>query len=84
MRITRELLRSYLESNFALNVQEIDDETQLFSDGLLDSFSVADMVLFIEDEGNFAVEPEEITYENLDTIANILDYAKRKSESVSG
>jgi len=84
MHITRELLRSYLKNNFNLNIQEIDDTTKLFSEGLLDSFSVADLLLFIEDEGNFVVEPEEVTYDNLDTIASILDYTKKKCESVSG
>ena len=84
MYITRELLRSYLENNFDLNIQEIDDTTKLFSDGLLDSFSVADLLLYIEEKGNFVVEPEEVTYDNLDTITSILDYTKRKCESVSG
>ncbi len=84
MHITREILRSYLQNNFDLDIQVIDDSTKLFSDGLLDSFSVVDLLLFIEEQGNIVVEPEEVTYDNIDSIANILAYTERKCESVSG
>ena len=83
MHITRELLRNYLQDNFGLEIHDIDDSTKLFSGGLLDSFSVADLLLFIEEKGNIVVEPEEITYDNLDTISYILAYAKGKRESLS-
>jgi acyl carrier protein len=83
MQITRELLRSYLQDFFGIDIRDVDDATKLFSDGLLDSFSVADMLLFIEEKGDFVVEPEEVTYDNIDSIANILAYAKRKCESPS-
>ena len=79
MHITRELLRNYLEKNFDCNVEEIDDTTKLFSEGLLDSFSVADLLVYLEEQGKFVVEPEEITYENLDTVANILNFVKGKN-----
>ena len=84
MDITRELLRSYLGKTFDLDVESIDDGTKLFSDGLLDSFSVADLLLFIEEQGNFVVEPEEVIFDNLDTIGNILAYARRKGEEAAG
>ena len=84
MHITREILRNYLQNNFDLDILDIDDSTKLFSDGLLDSFSVVDLLDFIEEQGNFVVEPEEVTYDNLDSIANILAYTKRKCEPVSG
>lgn len=80
MQITREILRNYLQKNFDLDIQVIDDSTKLFSDGLLDSFSVVDLLDFIEEQGNFVVEPEEVTYDNIDSIANILAYTKRKFE----
>lgn len=83
MHMTREFLRSYLENNFGIDLQEIDDTTKLFSEGLLDSFSVVDMLQFIEENGNFIVEPEEVTYDNLDSIESILKFSERKCESVS-
>jgi len=74
----------YLRDNFGLDTRDIEDSTELFSDGLLDSFSVADMLMFIEEQGKFIIEPDEITYDNIDSIEKILAYAKLKCESASG
>jgi len=83
MKITRELLLDYLHGNFGLDPATIDDNTELFSDGLLDSFSVADLLIFIEETGGFIVEPDEIVFDNLDSIAKILNYAKGKCTSAT-
>jgi len=84
MSITRESILSYLQSNFGVDVSDVDESTELFSTGLLDSFSVADMLMFIEDNGKFIVEPEEITYDNIDSVEKILEYARKKSASATG
>ena len=84
MSITRDSLLKYLRDNFGLDTAEVEDSTELFSTGLLDSFSVADLLMFIEDNGKFMVEPDEITYDNIDSVGRILDYAKRKTESLAG
>ena len=83
MTMTRQLLVKYLESQFGLNAAEIEDGTQLFSDDLLDSFSVADLLMFLEEQGGFAVEPTEITLDNLDSIERILAFVKRKVNLIS-
>ncbi len=83
MVITRDLLLKYLADNFALDVQEINDTTELFSGGLLDSFSVAELLIFLEETGNFIVEPDEVVLENIDSVSNILIFAMRKAEEVA-
>jgi len=83
MDINRDSLLIYLAENFGLDTTGIEDSTALFSDGLLDSFSVADLLIFMEEKGNFIVEPDEITYDNIDSIEKILAYAQRKCEAVS-
>lgn len=83
MVITRDLLLKYLADNFALDVQEINDTTELFSSGLLDSFSVAELLIFLEETGNFIVEPDEVVLENIDSVSNILIFAMRKAEEVA-
>jgi len=83
MQITRESLLGYLQDNFGLDITNIDDSTELFSDGLLDSFSVADLLIFIEEKGKFVVEPDEIVYDNIDSVAKILAYAHSKCEHAS-
>ena len=83
MLITRDLLLEYLADNYSLDVQEIDDTTELFSSGLLDSFSVADLLIFLEENGNFVVEPYEVVLDNIDSVSKILTFAMRKVEEVA-
>ena len=84
MSISRDQIINYLETNFGLDVGTIDDTTELFSAGLLDSFSVADLLVFLEENGNFTVEPFEVVLENIDSVSLILDYAERKSRALAG
>lgn len=79
MSITRESLRDYLENTFGLEIASLEDEAPLFTAGLLDSFSVGDVLLFLEDTGGFRIEPHEVVPENLDSVAKLVDFAKRKS-----
>jgi acyl carrier protein len=80
MTITRQALLDYLQSEFRLNADEVSDKTLLFSDGLLDSLSVAELLMFLEEQGGFIIEPTEITIDNLDSIEQILDFARRKTD----
>lgn len=83
MLISRDQILKYLEGNFGLDLTAIDDTTELFSTGLLDSFSVGDLLMFLEENGNFTVEPYEVVVENIDTVSSILDFAKRKAEALA-
>jgi len=79
MTVTRQLLLEQLETRFGLDAAVIDDTTLLFSSGLLDSFSVAELLMFIEEQGGFRVEPTEVTLDNLDSIERILAFTGRKT-----
>jgi acyl carrier protein len=49
----------------------LDDDTPLFSGGLLDSLSVLELVTLVEREIGQPIPPEEITLENFDTMNKI-------------
>ena len=80
MSISRETVMSYLEKAFGIDISELQDDSPLFTGGLLDSFSVADLLVFLEDTGKFVVEPEEVVPENLDSVGKIVAYASSKME----
>jgi acyl carrier protein len=84
MSITRQFLVDRLESQFGLDAAELSDQTPLFSTGMLDSFSVAELLVFLEEKGNFRVEATEVTLDNLDSIARILAFSQSKTASPDG
>lgn len=50
----------------------VDD--RLLTSGVLDSLTVMQLVVFIEDQFDVAVPPEHITVENFQTVTNIVTY----------
>ncbi len=84
--ITHDNLLSFLSTRFSVDLTEIDGDTELFTGGILDSFSVVELVLFIEGEENTKMEPAELVMENLDSIAKILRFchSKRDGQMVAG
>lgn len=81
MTLTRQLLIDHLENEFGVNPAEINDGTLLFSTGLLDSFSIAELLIFLEEQGGFVIEPTEVTLDNLDSIERILALVRQKTVS---
>jgi acyl carrier protein len=72
-------LRDYLVERFGLARDALDDDTLLFSSGLLDSFSLVDVMALIEQRAGFAVSPGEVTLENFDSIARIAAYVRART-----
>jgi acyl carrier protein len=71
----RQALRAALVTQFRLDLATLDDNTGLFSRGLIDSLSVMDLVFFVESQIGQAVPPADITLENFDSIARIVAFA---------
>jgi hypothetical protein len=61
----------------------MSDETLLFSTGLLDSFSVAVPLVFLDEQGGFTVEPTGDTLDNLDSVEKVLAIVRRKYGTAS-
>lgn len=84
MAITRDTLVRFLQDSLALEIDSIDDSTALFSGGLLDSFSVGELLVFLEENGGFQIEPEEVVVENIDSINQILRFVQDKCRASVG
>jgi acyl carrier protein len=79
MALDREKLINYLSNDLGVETDELDDETPIFSSGLLDSFTMVDVIMFIEQEGGIKIEPMEVNLENLDSIERILRFVDSHS-----
>ena len=72
----KQALRTALVTQFRVDQGRLDDNTGLFSGGLIDSLSVMDLVCFVESEIGRAVPPTDITLENFDSIDRIVRFAE--------
>ena len=79
MPLTHEHLLIHLERKFGLDVSQVKSDTPLFSSGLVDSFSLVDLILFIETSANLRMETLDVSFDNLDTIDRILNYVSSRS-----
>ena len=72
MSLTRDSLLNYLEQ-LGVEADSLTEDTHLFSDGVLDSFTMVDLIAFIEKEAE--VKPGDVRLDNLDSVDRILSYA---------
>jgi acyl carrier protein len=63
---------------------QIDADTSLFRDQLLDSMSLTNLITFLEDEFGIKVGAMDIVFENLDTVNHMLAFIERKKAAVGG
>ena len=68
-----------LRDRLFLDTAGIAEETPLFSSGLVDSFSLATLIVELETRAGFRMEPLDITLENLDSIARILKFVSART-----
>ena len=76
MVLDRENLRRYLHEKQGLEPTDFADDTLLFSSGLIDSFSMVDLIIFIEETGGLRVHPTDVTLDNFDSIDRILAFVE--------
>ena len=69
-----ESLKRYLGDRMGLDTASLADETPLFSSNLLDSFSMVDLIMFIEKESGVRLNPTDVSLDNLDSIDRILRF----------
>jgi acyl carrier protein len=77
--LTPSVLSNYLSDQLGIDTAGITDDTPLFSSGLIDSFSMLDLVVFIEKNAGFRIKPTEMTMDNLDSIAKMLAFVRTKT-----
>lgn len=79
MDLNHDILIDYLATTLNVDTSGIEADTALFSSGHIDSFSMIDLIGFIETACNTTLKPNEITLDNLDSIGRILTFLKDRT-----
>jgi acyl carrier protein len=76
MTLTAERVIGFLTSTRKL--PGLQEDTALFSDGTIDSVGMIELITFLEDEVGIEVGQADVTLENFDTVARILDFVRAR------
>jgi acyl carrier protein len=79
MTLLKENVSKFIVQNFGLHPNDFQDETLLFSSGLLDSFNLIELVSFIEKESGLKMGVMDVALENLDSIDFMMVYIEKRS-----
>lgn len=72
-------LRSFICECFGIDEQDVDLDTELFSSGMLDSFSMVSLVEFIEQTASIKFGTFDLNMSNLDSISAMLAFVESKT-----
>ena len=79
----KDKVREFVVENFMFEEDEnLKEDTSFLENGIIDSTGILELVTFLEETYEFAVEDDELIPENLDSIANIENYIKKKQGSL--
>lgn len=76
--LDRDNLRGFLVSELGIDTEAVEDSTPLFSSNLVDSFSLVELIMFVEKEAGFRMNPGDVTLDNLDSIEKIVAFVESK------
>ncbi len=72
------LLKKYIIEKILGEEIDIDDDTSLFEEDIIDSLGQVKLISFLEKEFSIAIDPGEITTDNFDTINPIVQLLEHK------
>jgi acyl carrier protein len=75
----QQTVTKFLSSHFRVNFGEVNEQTDLFQEGLIDSFGFVELVAFLEKTFSIRFDEKEFTTNSLNTVANIVATVKRKT-----
>lgn len=67
----KEKVKEYLDNIAKENGVSIDESTDLFAKGVLDSLGIIMLLTFLSEECGVEFDPEDLNYENYQTLAGI-------------
>jgi acyl carrier protein len=80
---TKQAVRRFIVENFFVSETTVlTDDTSLLDEGIVDSTGVLEVTAFLEEAFGVTIDDAEIIPANLDTIANIAGFVRRKRAEV--
>jgi acyl carrier protein len=77
MPLDRQSLVVFLEDEMSIDLAGLSDDEALFSSGLLDSFGMVELMSYIEVNAGIRFDPDDVSFQNLDSINRILAFVER-------
>jgi acyl carrier protein len=74
MALSKEGLLGFMEATLGVETTSLDEHTELFSSGIIDSAAMVELIEFVESEGQVTFSPDDLTLEHLDSISCILRF----------
>ena len=74
MGLSKELLLGFMQEKLGVDTADLDEDTRLFSSGVIDSVGMVQLIVYVESEGDVKFSPDDITLDNLDSIGRILNF----------
>jgi acyl carrier protein len=79
----KETIRAFLHEKLSVDVSAITDTTPILSESYIDSFSLVELLAFIEQQESIIINAIDVNLSNFDTIQGMLDYIKSKKETTN-
>ena len=77
-------IREFIIENFLFgNSDGLNDDSSFLEEGIIDSTGVLELITFLEQEFSIKVDDEELIPENLDSINNISEFLKIKTQKMT-
>lgn len=75
-------IKNFIVDNFMMGEenQDFTDSGSLLDLGIIDSTGVLELVGFLEERFEIAIEDEDLVPENLDSVDNLVRFIQRKAE----
>ena len=85
MKTVEEKIRLYIAENilFSNNGYRYSDDASFLEEGIVDSMGIMELVMFVDESFGIAVEDEELTPDNFDSVSKLAAYIRRKTEALA-
>ena len=67
----------FLEAELGVDLSGVGNADPLFSSGIVDSFALVTLMMHLEQQGGFRINPGDVTLDNFDTIDRIIAFCSR-------